>query len=127
MEKITILYNTCDKYECLWNGFFTLLQKYWHGEIGKIIINTETKNFSYAQLNISRPKKSGKNASWSQRILNCLEEVNTPYVLMMLDDFYLKSSVDLDELGRCVTKMDANKNIKTITFAWQPGPNKEYK
>lgn len=127
MDKVTILYNTCDKYECLWEGFFILLEKYWHGEIGKIILNTETKNFSYNGLNISRPRKSGKNVSWSQRILNSLEEVDTPYVLMMLDDFYIKSPVDLNELGRCVERMDADKNIKTITFAWQPGPNKTYK
>lgn len=40
MDKITILYNTCDKYECLWEGFFTLLHKYWRVDYLKSILRT---------------------------------------------------------------------------------------
>lgn len=124
-QKITLIYNTCDKYECLWKGFFTLLKRYWEGvEKYTIILNTEQKEFSFGDLKIRRPKKVSKDVSWSQRILNSLQCVETPYVLMMLDDFYLKAPVNCKALSKDVLRMEKENNIKTITYAWQPGPNK---
>ena len=126
-EKVTIIYNTCDKYECLWDGFFTLLERYWEGvENYTIIFNTESKNYSFNKLKIKGTQKVPSSTPWSKRLLNSLTSVKTPYVLMMLDDFYLKSSVDIGVLYKDVSILEKNKDIKCITYAWQPGPNKPY-
>jgi len=123
-DKITVIYNTCDKYEPLWKGFFTLFKKYWSGFSGDIVLNTEEKSFAFEGLSIIRPVAKNTDCSWSQRILNSLDTVNTPYVIMILDDFYFKSEVDTAVIERCVTRMDSDKNIMMFSFAPQPEPNK---
>lgn len=123
----SIIYNTCDKYECLWEGFFTLLNRYWQNCDLSIVLNTEEKNCSFFCFNIIRPKGINTGVSWSQRIINSLNSINTPYVIMVLDDFYLKRTVDVKEISHCIDLMEQDKNIKCINFAPQPGPNKNYK
>lgn len=123
LEKISIIYNTCDKYESLWSGFFSLFNKYWPNCNNTIILNTETKQFHFKNLNIKRPINYIEGCSWSQRLLNSLDSIDTPYVVLILDDFYLKSKVDLDKLDQCVNRMEENEKIKLFTFGWQPGPN----
>lgn len=123
LEKLSIIYNTCDKYESLWPGFFALWDKYWPECNNKIILNTEEKDFRFGSLNIQRPTNMDKTCSWSQRLLYSLENIETPYVLLVLDDFYIKSKVRLEVLEDCIRRMDADKNVQLFTFAWQPGPN----
>ena len=124
LDNVSIIYNTCDKYESLWPGFFTLFKKYWKDCSNTIILNTEEKTFHMDGLQIVRPDKSGTACSWSQRLINSLDIVTTPYVVMILDDFYLKSPVNLEKLERCVNRMELDKSIQLFTFAWQPGSNK---
>lgn len=123
MEKISIIYNTCDNYECLWPGFFQLWNKYWPGCKNDIILNTETKYYNNENLNIRRPEIESKNCSWSQRLINALDIVNTPYVLLVLDDFYIKSPIKLNKIEECVERMEEDTQIGLFTFAWEPGPN----
>lgn len=120
----TVIYNTCDKYESLWKGFFSLFKKYWPTYSNIIIINTEKKKYSFPGLRLIRPNKSGIGVSWSQRLINSLDTVTTPYVITILDDFWLKSLVNEKEIQKCVRRMNKDKSIKCYTFAWQPGPNK---
>ena len=125
LDKISIIYNTCDKYESLWYGFFSLFNKYWPDCNNDIILNTETKSYEFKGLNIRRPDVYVSGSSWSQRLLNSLNSVETPYIVMFLDDFYLKNLVDIEKLALCVQQMESNPGIKLFTFCWQPGPNKE--
>lgn len=126
LDKISIIYNTCDKYESLWPGFFSLLYKYWPNCKNDIVLNTERKTYEHEGLNIKRPDSYNEGCSWSQRLINSLNSVKTPYVVMILDDFYLKSPVNLEKLTQCVQRMDSDPDIKLFTFGWQPGPNGEY-
>lgn len=123
MDKITLLYNTCDRYESLWKGFFDLWTKYWPGFNAPVILNSEKKTFSYEGLNISSPNHK-ERPTWSERLYAALKIVTTPYVLLTLDDFYIKSTVDTNEIQNCIDAMDNDKDIKLFTFGWQPGPNK---
>ena len=123
-EKISLIYNTCDKYESLWNGFFMLWHKYWPQFNAPVVLNTETKSFSFANYEITRPIFKKKHPTWSERLYLSLEQVETPYVLLALDDFYLKGPVDTGTLAMCIAQMDKDESIKLFTFAWQPGRNK---
>lgn len=124
LDKVSIIYNTCDKYESLWHGFFTLFNKYWPNCTSDIILNTETKSFNFKGLKIKRPSAYEENCSWSQRLINSLNTIETPYVIMILDDFYFKSPVDLEKVAYCVQRMEKDPKIELFTFGWQPGPNK---
>ena len=123
-DDISVIYNTCDRYESLWNGFFTQFKKYWNSYSGDVFFNTETKDFSFEGINIIQVKNKNTDCSWSQRIINVLDIVKTPYVILILDDFYFKSPVDTKVICQCVDRMNSDKKIMLYTFSWQPGPNK---
>ena len=123
-SKISLVFCTCDRYESLWANFFQLWKKYWPGFNSQVILNTETSNFSYAGLGIVRPMFSKDHLSWSERLYESLEMVQTPYVILTLDDFYLKSDVDVDAIEVCIRQMDTDSSVGLFTFAPQPGNNK---
>ena len=123
-KRVSLIYCTCDKYESLWAIFFYLWKKYWPSFASQVIFNSESKEFSYSDINFLRPSFSKHDLTWSERLYECLEAVQSPYVIITLDDFYLKSPVDVDTLQFCVNQMDRDENIKLFTFASQPGNNK---
>ena len=94
MNNVSIIFCTCDAYADLWNGFFKLFRKYWPDFDGEIILNTERKAFQYEGLNISAPLNCGNDVSWSDRLAMSLDRASGEYVLIMLEDFYLKAPVD---------------------------------
>ena len=107
----SIIYNTCDKYEFLWPGFFTLFKKYWPDFEQKIILNTETKSFQYPGLDIVRPGCGNPQASWSQRLIYALDSITTPYVLLILDDFWFKGPVRTEVLQECLNRLTRDHTV----------------
>jgi len=58
---------------------------------------------------------SGRWPTWSESLFLGLEQVNTPLVLLILDDFFLSGNVDVVALQTAVDKMVAN-NYSHITL-----------
>lgn len=117
-EKITILVCTCDSYEDLWLPFFKLLDTYWEDCNLKIILNTETKSYSYNNLDI-KSFPASKDEIYGERILRNLQEVKTEYTLLLLDDFFLRRKVDENKLSKFLEIMDNDKSIPVIYFTKQ--------
>lgn len=118
MDKIALLVNSCDKYEDLWAPFFTLLKKYWNPEY-PIVLNTESKDFNFEGLNIKTLKLfENKNVEWSERLRITLENIDSEYVITLLDDFFLEKSVDNNKINQCVKWMDENQNIAAFYFVY---------
>ena len=113
-EKLTILVCTCDSYEDLWYPFFYLLDFYWPNLDCKIILNTETKSFSYKDLKIV--SYSFGPELYGQRLLNHIKEVETPYLLLLLDDFFLRRPVDTEQLSKMIDFMDSDSEIASMYF-----------
>ena len=88
MIDCAVLVCSCDKYEDTWIPFFTLMKKYWSDCPYQIYLNTETKQYKdklgmgVITLN-SRPKYS-----WSKRLKNCLRQIDSQFVILILDDFF---------------------------------------
>ena len=111
-DKITILLCTCDSYKDLWYPFFKLLDEYWPNNRCKIILNTETDSYQYGNLNIV--SYSLGKAPYGQRMLNHLEKIDTPYTLLLLDDFFLRRPVNTDVLSNILEEMDKDHNIGAL-------------
>ena len=109
-KKLTILVNTCDAYEDLWMPFFTLLKRYWDPHKIRIVLNTESKDFSMDGLQIDCVHFPGKS-KYGERILHALEQITTEYTLLLLDDFFLRKPVDTEVLFNILTWMDADTDI----------------
>lgn len=117
----SILINTCDKFEDCWNPFFLLFSKFWKDCKGKIFLNTEYKDFSYAELDITAVKGCERNvfprnkcATWSQCLKWALETIDTDIVLYMQEDYFLKDIVKNDIIEEYVALMLKNPDIKCL-------------
>ena len=123
-NDVTILFCSCDVYSDLWENFFMLLKKYWPEYDGEVILNTETKKFQYDGFCISGPLNCGSDVSWSDRLSLSLKRVKTPYVLIFLDDFYLKSPVNHNGFAKTVDYMKSYHEVAAITYLKEPGGRK---
>ena len=87
-----ILVLSCDKYEPCWTPFFKLLDKYWECH-PKVYLVTETKKCEYCEtINVD-------SDIWSKRFLEALRKIKNEYVLVMLDDFFIRDYVDVDRIN----------------------------
>jgi len=113
VNKLTILLNSCDAYEDIWNPFFSLFDIY-AGELKKckILLNTESKSYFHNGLDIQTLGLfNGKEVSWGERLRQHLERVKTEYVLFLMEDFFLVNNVNNGVIKRIIEWMDADKEI----------------
>ena len=86
----TVLVTSCDAYRDVEGPFLTLFRRYWPDCPFELVVNGETG----AVDGFDRAVLSGKGKTWSQMLAEALDEVATPYVLMLMNDYYLESPVD---------------------------------
>lgn len=119
-EDITVLVNSCDSYEDIWNPFFKLFKIYWPNCPYRIILNTESKTMKVDGLNVEcfrfYPDRGGR-IPYGKRMLRHLKEIETKYTLVLIDDFFLNDYVDDGEIRKCQKWMDENENIALFSFA----------
>ena len=108
-DKLTVLVNSCDGYEDLWIPFFTLYRKYWDDKSVRLLLNTECKDFSFDGLQIECVHCD--DSRYGARMLYALSQIETEYVLILLDDFFLRSSVDLSRILQITQWMDNDAEI----------------
>ncbi len=118
-DELTILVCSCDAYEDLWNPFFTLLKKYWPFRDVPIMFNTESKSFSFDGLDIECIH-SPSEKRYGKRMLNALSTIKTKYVLLLLDDFFLRKPVLEESIFQIINWMDTDENI--AYFSCEPSP-----
>ncbi len=117
-NSITVLVNSCDAYEDTWYPFFKLFSIYWKDCPYRIILNTESKTFEMSGMSIECFQFfKDKKVPYGKRIIRHLQEINTEYVLVLIDDFFLQKQVDMEEIEKCRQWMDKNKNIAYFSFA----------
>lgn len=108
MSDLTILVNTSDNFEDCWKPFFTLFQAYWPDCPYPIVLNTEHKDFSWPGLNVRAAKAatgSSRRLTWSECLANCLEGIDTPYVLYLQEDYFLEGTVKAEPIERLLGHM----------------------
>lgn len=126
LENLTILISSCDKYEDLWEPFFKLLKKYGN-QLTKcpIVLNTESKQFSYDGLNISCPNNYKSSVEWGRRLRTTLETITTDYVLFLLDDFFLQKPANCETIAKCIKWLDNDREVGAFNFVPIEPANKE--
>lgn len=121
-----VLITSCDKYEDAWNPFFTLFHKQWNDCPFPVYLNTETKSYSHKDIDIiclhpmNLIDKRGNCISWSERLRQCLLQIDAPYILFSLEDFFLLSSVRTDIVEKCLAYMKQSENVAVVDFYSEP-------
>lgn len=117
-KSCTIVVSSCDSYEDAWCPFFTLFKKQWPLCPFPIVLNTESKEYQFEGLDISIKKlyKSNESIGWSHRLKKVLSEIDSEYVIMLLDDFFLEDLVNEAVINQCIEWMCADPKIAVFYF-----------
>jgi hypothetical protein len=107
-NNITFLVNSCDSYEDLWKPFFLSLKKYWIEFDYPIVLNTETKKFTFNSFDIVCNGSS--HAKWGGRFLDNLKKIKTEYVIIFFDDYLINKYVDVLRIRSCFAVLEQNSD-----------------
>ncbi len=103
-NNCTVIVCSCDRYADLLAPFSALWRKFWPDCPFERVLVTETAPAD--ALGFDRAVACGRGGSWCSRLVHALGQVETPYVLMLCDDYYLEKPVDtgrvLGRLGQAV-------------------------
>lgn len=115
-KDCTLLIGSCDSYSDLWDPFFELLNRFWPDLNYEIVLSTESSKYKGKYHNIINVNPSSPNVSWSQRIAEALKNIESEHVILMLDDFFLKASVDTKRVEKTLEWLKSDKKIATFTY-----------
>lgn len=117
-NNFTILVNSSDGFEDCWDPFFTLFSKYWPEYKGKIILNTEFKDYKFKGLDITCAKSNwdspDKKLTWSECLINALKTIETPLVLYLQEDYFIDKPVNNNFIIEVAELMTNYQKIKYI-------------
>lgn len=95
----TIIIPSCDKYTDLWRPFFTLLFTYWPDCPFPVCLGSNHMKYDDVRV---RTIAVGQDEGWSDGAIKMLQSVKTPYVLIILDDFFIRSQVVTENVLDCL-------------------------
>jgi len=107
-DKITVVIGSCDLYQSLWKNFDILYKRYWNLDTKNIFVG-ETIPLPYNGYENTLP---GTNLPWGHRMLCGLDQVTTPYVCFVLEDYYLTENISetfIQEHIDLLEQMNAHK------------------
>jgi len=126
-NNLTILVSSCDKYSSLWDPFFVSLFKEWPSLMQEnrnvpIFLIANSKKFSNPRVKtINIPHE----ISWSDNMISAVDQVETKYVMIALDDYWLNAPVNEQRLLEIYTEMQkedaAMLQVSLNDDRWQQG------
>lgn len=118
-NRYSVVVSSCDNYSDLWMPFFSLIKKYWPAFDYPVYICTESKTFSYEGFDIHCPLNVPQTNTWSQNLIDLLNHIDSEYIIFMLDDFWLKSPVNVNLLSHCMEIFENDKNMGFLCLIQQ--------
>jgi hypothetical protein len=111
---LDVIIMSCDSYNDCWQPFYMLYNKYFKNDY-KTYIVTETKDCPY----FNTIKKTG---TWTRRLREALEELNSDYVLLLLDDYFIHDKVYLNKIKECLNVIkDTNAIVYNFEMKYRQG------
>lgn len=121
-EKLAILVLSCDKYSDLWDGFFYLLNKNFQVDNAKFLVSNKKKyqNQHVNDLNIIH---TGEDSDWSSNLLLALEQVPNRKILIILEDIFITTPIDLS-LFKSIEKFIFAEDVQHFKILTSPKAKK---
>lgn len=118
-SQCTILVPSCDAYADLWTPFVTLFFRHWPDCPFPVALGSNDLPFRHARV---RTIHAGHGTNWANRVRQQIEALDTPYVLVMLEDFLLRAAVDTPLVLRCLESLVALDG-DMLRLVPRPGPD----
>ena len=113
----TVLVASCDKYADLLRPFSVLWKKFWTDCPFETVLVTETAPVEV--LGFDRIVACGAGGNWCRRLVTALEQIGTPYVILLCDDYYLNQPVDT---ALVLKRLDQAKRFDAVNLRMIPNP-----
>lgn len=112
-KKCTLVICSCDAYEDCWHPFFVLLKKFWSTMSFPVVLNSESKGFQFEGYDIRTFGLYKPNeVEWGKRLRETLKRIDTKYILLMMDDFFINAPVREDRVYQCLEWMEEKKGYR---------------
>lgn len=107
-DNLTLLIHSCDKFSDLWDAHVKLLNLNWAGRGIRTIILTDKPrpDKHYQDIEIIA---AGEGKEITERIRFVLPLIETEYVLVTLDDYFVRAPIDTSKILRLVDIMDKER------------------
>lgn len=111
----TVLVVSCDAYADTLPPFIALWHKFWPDCPFETVLLTETIPCP----GFDRILPVGKCNDWAPRICRAISQINTPYVLLVLNDYYLSRPIDTT---RILKRLEEAKRCQALNLRLVPNP-----
>ena len=118
-DQCSILIPSCDAYSDLWDPFFQVFRKFWPDCPFPVYLGCNRLRPSYPGVQ-AVPAEDGR--IWSNQVKIQIAAVPTPYVLIMLEDFFLRRPVHTASLLACAQEW-LTLRPHCLRLVRRPGPN----
>lgn len=98
MSEVSLLVLSCDRYSDLWQPFFTLFWQNWSDCPFPVYLLSNYQSCDDPRVTTL---PVGEDVSWSGGLKQALTRIPTPYVMLLLEDFFLLSAVDTPRILAC--------------------------
>ena len=103
MTELSVLIPSCDAYADVWRPFFALFHRHWSDcpysvYLGSNHITCDEPNVASLLI--------GEDRSWACSTRRMVEQIQTPYILMILEDFLLQQRVDTCRIVRLIADLE---------------------
>ena len=126
---VTVLVNSCDAYEDVWDLFFAALKEHWQHCSFDIVLNTEQKYYKEDSKKIHTCNFLNFDGieNWGGRLLNALNSIESEYVIMLCDDFIIEQELNESRLEQCLDFMRTNIDVAAFYLVDTSVDEKEVK
>ena len=122
-NDLTVLVTSCDAYRDVEGPFISLFRKYWEDCPFELMLVTETNLQSGCRAGLRSGFDSviatGKGKNWCQMLAEALEQISSPYVLLLMNDYLLTDAVDT---RRFLFRLEQVKAFDAANLRLNPNP-----
>lgn len=123
-DRLTLLIHSCDRYSDLWEAHAELLNKNWAERSVRTLLVSDLPG--KVQLEGVEVHFAGAGRELSERMAYALSLIDTPYILITLEDYFPIYRIDPDGIERLLDIMDAEQ-LDYIRLFPDPNSHKSYR
>jgi hypothetical protein len=113
----SVLVSSCDQYSDLWRPFFTLFWRHWNCPF-PVYLGSNTQE--YRDGNVTTVS-AGSSKSWTEDFRSYLDAIHSPYVIVLLEDFFLTGGVENPTVLSLLAEF-ANNGGNMLRLVPRPAP-----
>lgn len=103
-NKMTMLILSCELFSDLWDAHVYQLEKYWSDRgMDTYIVTDKAHETSYEGVKVI---SAGEGVEFTDRLKYALEQIDSEYIFITLDDYFLIKKVSNESIERLVGLMD---------------------